>query len=302
MKSVDSSSPPVTIIIVAWNQLDKTLACLEAVAAGDYTDTRVLLVDNGSQPPLTEAIQARFPAVGVLRLPRNVGFAGGYNAGLRHALNGAAGLFLLLNNDTLPAPDALRYLVSCLHNAPDVGLVTAKIYYAAEPSRIWTVGANLNVFLDLKDGGQGQIDAGQWAAPRDMDFAPFCAVLLRREVIEQVGLLDEGFFLYYEDMDYCRRMRRAGWRLRLCPQAQVRHDVSASSGGRDSPMERYYMAASSGRYFRKHGRGPRMLLIVPFRLFSALKMTVRLLAAGKRDALRAYWRGLRAGWLGDGQT
>jgi len=293
---VDSSSPPVTIIIVAWNQRDKTLACLAAVAAGDYANARVLLVDNGSAPPLAEAIHARFPGVTVLRLPRNLGFAGGYNAGLREALSGPADLCLLLNNDTLPAPDALRRLVDCLAGPPDVGLATAKIYYAAEPRRIWTVGANLNVFLDLKDGGQGQIDAGQWAAPRDVDFAPFCAVLIRREVLEEVGLLDEDFFLYYEDMDYCRRMRRAGWRLRLWPKAHVWHDVSASSGGRDSPTERYWMAQSSGRYFRKHGRGPRLLLIVPFRLLSALKMTARLLAAGKQEALRAYWAGLLLGW------
>jgi GT2 family glycosyltransferase len=111
-----------------------------------------------------------------------------------------------------------------------------------------------------------------------------------------VGLLDEGYFLYYEDMDYCRRARTAGWRIRLQPDAHVRHDVSASSGGRDSPPERYWMAQSSGRYFRTHGRGPRILLIVPFRLGSALKMTARLLTQGKRDSLRAYWRGLLIGW------
>ena len=300
MRSVDSSSLPVTIIIVAWNQLDKTLACLAAVAAGDYANARVLLVDNGSVPPLAEAIHARFPAVAVLRLPRNLGFAGGYNAGLREALSGPADLYLLLNNDTLPAADALSHLMACLAGAPDVGLATAKIYYAADPRRIWTVGANLNIFLDLKDGGQGQLDGGQWPtawdAPRDVDFAPFCAVLLRRAVFEEVGLLDEEFFLYYEDMDYCRRMRRAGWRIRLCPDAHVWHDISASSGGRDSPTERYWMAQSSGRYFRKHGRGPRMALIIPFRLLSALKMTVRLLVAGKREALRAYWVGLLIGW------
>lgn len=288
--------PPVAVVIVAWNQLDKTLACLEAVSVFDYPAFRVILVDNGSEPPLAEPVVARFPAVEMARMPRNLGFAGGYNAGLRRALAGDSDYFLLLNNDTLPRPDALRRLVEALSGAADVGLVTAKVLYAAEPERIWTVGANLNVFLDLKDGGQGQFDAGQWDAPRDVDFAPFCAVLGRREMFEQVGLLDEEFFLYYEDMDYCRRARAAGWRIRLQPDARVLHDVSASSGGRDSPMERYWMAQSSGRYFRKHGRGPRMLLIAPFRVASAIKMTARLLAAGKREALRAYWRGLLVGW------
>ena len=88
MKSVDSSSPAVTVIIVAWNQLEKTLACLEAVARFDYLNYRVLLVDNGSAPQLDEAIHGRFPDVEVLRLPDNLGFAGGYNTGLRRALDG----------------------------------------------------------------------------------------------------------------------------------------------------------------------------------------------------------------------
>jgi GT2 family glycosyltransferase len=286
----------VSLVIVAWNQLDKTLDCLSTVAALEPPPGHVMLVDNGSEPPLATVVAARFPTVEVLRLPGNLGFAGGYNAGIRHALTGDAAAVLLLNNDTLVSPDLLGLLASELATGDDVGLVTAKIVYAAEPRRIWTVGANLNVFLDLKDGGQGQIDEGQWAAPRDVDFAPFCAILIRRAVFDTVGLLDEAFFLYYEDMDYCRRARRAGWRVRLCPAAVVRHDVSASSGGRDSPPERYWMAQSSGRYFRKHGRGPRLLVIIPFRLASAIKMTARLLLAGKRTALRAYWLGLWTGW------
>ncbi len=289
-------TPPVTIIIVAWNQLEKTLDCLETVAALAYPRVHTLLVDNGSEPPLAGAVGARFPAAEVLRLPRNLGFAGGYNAGLRRALAGEGELFLLLNNDTLVARDALARLVEEMGTAANIGLATAKIYYAADPRRIWTVGANLNVFLDLKDKGDGQLDEGQWREPRDVDFAPFCGILLRRAVVESVGLLDEAFFLYYEDMDYCRRARGAGWRIRLCPAAHIHHAVSASSGGRDSPPERYWMAQSSGRYFRKHGRGPRMLLIVPFRLASALKMTARLLLTGRRVALRAYWAGLWAGW------
>ncbi len=288
--------PPVTLIIVAWNQLEKTLACLETVAALDYPDWRVVLVDNGSEPPLAEAIAARFPDVTTLRLPANLGFAGGYNAGLRHGLEGDGRHFLLLNNDTLLEPDVVAALAAEMERHDDVGLVTAKIFYAAEPRRIWTTGANLNVFLDLKGGGRDEIDRGQWDSPRDIDFAPFCAMLIRREVFESVGLLDEAFFLYYEDMDYCLRARAAGWRLRYCPAARVLHDVSASSGGRDSPIVRYWMAQSSGRYFRKHGRGPRMLLIVPFRLASAVKMTARLLLGGKREALRAYWKGLWIGW------
>lgn len=289
-------NPHVAIIIVAWNQLDKTLACLKSVDALTYRSFHTILVDNGSEPPLAAAVNERFPDVEVLPLPENRGFAGGYNAGIRHALQGNAELLFLLNNDTLLAPNALDRLVAEAQRSVGVGLVTAKIYYAADPQRIWTVGNKLNVFLDLSDGGDRRLDRGQWSKPRDVDFAPFCGILIKRHVFERLGLLDEGFFLYYEDMDYCRRARKADIRIRLCPDAHIWHDVSASSGGRDSPQERYWMAQSSGRYFRKHGRGWRMALILPFRAGSALKMSARLGASGRLKALRAYWTGLARGW------
>lgn len=293
---MSASKPPVTVIIVAWNQLEKTLSCLETVAALDYSGTHILLVDNGSTPPLSAVVAEHFPSVKVLRLESNLGFAGGYNAGLRHALQGEANLFLLLNNDTIVAPNALSHLVTEAVSAADIGLVTAKIYYASDPQRIWTVGNNLNVFLDITDGGDKQLDTGQWNDLRDIDFAPFCGIIIKREVLEQVGFIDEDFFLYYEDMDFCRRARQAGYRIRLQPAAHIWHDVSASSGGQDSPLKRYWIAQSSGRYFRKHGHGPRMLAIVPFRTASALKMTAGLARRGRWQALRAHWAGLVTGW------
>ncbi len=291
------TNPAVCVIITAWNEVEKTLACLETAVDQTYPNYTILLVDNGSQQPLIQAVVDQFPQVETLRNERNLGFAGGYNQGLLHALLDDFDLFFLLNNDTLLAPDCLEALVAEYLAAPDVGLVTAKIYYAAEPKRIWTVGNALSPWvLDIKGGGDKQIDTGQWENPRDIDFVPFCSVLLSRTVLEDVGLLDEDFFLYYEDMDYCRRARLAGFRLRYAPRAKLWHLVSASSGGRDSPLERYWMAQSSGRYFRKHGRGWHLLLIIPFRLASALKMTLHLLFKRRGRALVAYWLGLLRGW------
>ena len=132
------SAKNVTVVIVAWNQVQKTLDCLATVAALSTPPGRVLLVDNGSEPPLAPAVAARFPAVELLRLPDNRGFAGGYNAGIRAALEGGAAAVLLLNNDTLVAPDALDRLAEALAADERIGLVTAKITYAADPQRIWT--------------------------------------------------------------------------------------------------------------------------------------------------------------------
>ena len=109
--------------------------------------------------------------------------------------------------------------------------------------------------------------------------------------------LDEKFFVYYEDMDYCRRIRLADYRLRLVPQAKIWHAVATSSGGQDSPLERYWMAQSSGRYFRKHGHWWQFLVIIPYRFGSALRTTGRLLSHKHFLSLKAYWYGLFIGWV-----
>lgn len=287
----------VCVVIAAWNQVEKTLACLETVAAQSYPDYALVLVDNGSKQSFQEILGTDYPQVKVLTNRRNLGFAGGYNTGLRYGLTKGYELFFLLNNDTLLAPDCLQRLVEGAAREPDVGLFTAKIYYASDRCRIWTVGNLLRPWLlEVSHGGEKELDDGQWDQPRPIDFAPFCGVLLKRKLLDSIGLLDEEFFLYYEDMDYCRRARQAGFELRLIPAARIWHAVSTSAGGRDSPVERYWMAQSSGRYFRKHGSNWRLLFIIPYRLGSAAKMTAGLLAKGRGRALLAYWLGLLIGW------
>lgn len=291
------SEPSVVVIITAWNQVEKTLACLERVVAQTYPHFRTIVVDNGSAADFARQVIAQFPNVALLRNETNLGFAGGYNRGIKQALQGEERYFLLLNNDTLLAPNCLAHLVGCLEAKRAAAAATAKIYYHHEPQRIWSVGNGLHpILLERTDGGDDQIDQGQWAAVQEIGFAPFCGILLRREAIEQVGLLDELFFLYYEDMDYCLRLREAGLSIVLCPNAHIWHDVSTSSGGPDSPLKRYWLAQSSGRYFRKHGRGWRMLFIFPFRLGSALKITMAYLRRRRWQSLRAHWAGLLIGW------
>lgn len=294
--------PRVGLIITAWNQVSKTLACLETVFALDYPADAltVVLVDNGSEPALITAVSQAYPQLTILRHEQNLGFAGGYNSGLRYlfAQKPPITYFFLLNNDTLLAPDSLRQLVQTAQANPSWGIITAKIYYAADPQRIWTVGEQVSSFvLDLRTRRQNQLDQGQWATAQTVDFAPFCGVLLSRPLLTEVGLLDEGFFVYYEDMDYCRRALTAGWQVGLAPQAHIWHAVSSSSGGQWSPLYAWWIGQSSGRYFRKHGRGLRLALIIPFKLFSAAKNMARLVWRRQWRAWRAYAVGLWWGWV-----
>ena len=175
-------------------------------------------------------------------------------------------------------------------------LAAPLIYYASQPEVVWSAGAKMNRWnLEIVDKWIGKPDPGNWPASLEQDFITGCGILFSRRTLEQVGLFDEGFRMYYEDADLSLRMRRAGVSIQVIPAAKMWHKVARSSGGRDTPNERYWMARSSIRYFRKHARGIQIPIILFWRTGSALLTTFRLLSANKRPALQAYWRGLRDG-------
>jgi len=285
--------PAVCVIIITWNGREDTLACLETVYKQNYGSLDVIVVDNGSSDATCEEVSQHFPEVQLVRLLENVGAVRGYNVGFRKALEADYPYLFLLNNDTLLAPDCIAELVIEAESAPDIGLVMPKIYYAGEPQRIWSVGTRANPLnLEIVQLGQNEIDEGQWKNSLDIDDAPFCAVLMKRRMMDEVGLPDEIFYFYYEDMDYCLRARRHGYRLRLAPAAIMWHKVSSSSGGSDTPRERYWMARSSVLYFRKHAHFWQVPIVLFWRAGSATRTTLRLLRKRRVDSLKAYWRGL----------
>lgn len=288
-------TPTVHAIILNWNRADDTLACLASLQASAYARLRVLVVDQASHDGSPARIRAAFPDVDVLELPANVGFAAGMNAGMRHALTQGATHLLLLNNDTVVDAGMVAALVAAL--GPGVGMTGPAIYYHAAPSQLWSQGGDLHPLLLEMSGDHGRA----WPLPdrpTPRGFLSGCALLIPRRTVERVGLWDERFFMYYEDLDYCLRVQRAGLALVLVPAAVLWHKVATSSGGPSSPAERYHMARSSGLYFRKHLTVWRAPAILAFRGASALRWSWRLARRSQWTALAAYWRGLVEGWLG----
>jgi hypothetical protein len=261
-----------------------------------YPNKRLLLVDNGSSDGTPEAVASEIRGVQIIVNEKNLGFAAGCNVGLRYAMERGADQVLLLNNDTEVDPGALDYLMDL--SAPDVGMIAPKIYYAEAPNQIWSVGGGCHpLTLEKIRDARGQVDKGQWNEVLERDYLAGCALLLSRRMLTKVGLFDERFFMYYEDSDLSLRARKAGFRLLLAPKAQVWHKVAASSGGTDSPNERYWMARSSVLFFYKHVEGLRWSIVIPYRTASAIKTTLRLISSGSAPAARAYLRGLRDGLL-----
>lgn len=295
-ESVLSPTPRVVVTCLTWNQCDDTLRCLESLARLDYPNLHHILVDNGSTDGTAEAVGRRFPSIHILRNAVNLGFGGGFNVGLRHALEIGAEYIFIINNDTTVASDAVSQLV--YYAGPkEIGILTPKIYYATDPTRIWSVGTKRSKWtLEMTGGGEGEIDRGQWDTPREQDYLVGCALLLKRTLLERVGLFDERFSpIYYEDLDLCLRAQKAGFRLLLVPSAHVWHRGAASVGGFGTPRQRYLMARNSVVFFRKHAHGWRWLIVAPYRCASALKTSLSLLWTGDHPALASYWRGLRDG-------
>jgi hypothetical protein len=237
------TSPLVAIVVLTWNQHDLTLDCLASLAEMNYPSDRlqIIVVDNGSRDATVAAVRERFPQVTVLENGDNLGFAEGNNVGIRHALQGTAEYVMLLNNDTAVDRQMLSELLAVMEQFSDVGIVGPKMLYFDPSNVIWCAGNR----IEWRSGGSIRLQAEEpdtidGEQPRDADFITACAILLRRQVIAQIGLLDQRFFIYYEETDWCVRATKAGWRILYVPSARLWHKVSAAMGT-TSPATDYYM-------------------------------------------------------------
>ena len=248
--------PQVEVIVLNWNGLQDTLACLASLARVDYPRVRITVVDNGSIDGSPALLRQRFPGLTVIETGENLGYASGNNVGLRCAVERGADYVLLLNNDTEVAPDFLRRMVEVADADPRVGVAGPTIYYYDQPQLIWSAGGA----IDWARGrtqmiGLGELDEGQFGTePREVDFITGCALLVRREALERVGLLDGQFFLYYEEVEWCVRVRRGGFKVLHVPGARVWHKIPLDARG-DSPEVHYYMTRNRLLFLRLTGAG-----------------------------------------------
>ncbi|MBI3958806.1 MAG: glycosyltransferase family 2 protein [Chloroflexi bacterium] len=227
---------PVSVVLLNYNTRDLTLDSLARFAsAAQALGWQVIVVDNASTDGSTEAVAAYFPAVTVVRLIENRGYAAGNNQGLEVATGEAV---ILLNSDVLVGIEQLQALVDYLKANPEVGAVSAGLRTAEGAAQAFTFGGDPSLLYLLRRG-IGRLfrlsPLHDWAVtePLTVDWVSGACLCVRREVIEQIGGLDENFFLYFEDVDWCRRMRLAGWRVVYNPRVQVVH-----LGGQSQPARR----------------------------------------------------------------
>ncbi len=287
-----SAEPFVSVIIPNWNGSQHLATCLGSLRQQTYTRFETILVDNGSQDDSLERVEGHFPEVRVVALSRNLGFAGGVNAGIRAA---SGEVIALLNNDTETDPHWLEEMVLGLTRYPQAGMIASKILLFDRRDTLHAAGDYYRI-----DGIPG--NRGVWqkdAAPYDEEafvFSPCAAAAgYRREMLAEIGLFDEDLFAFCEDVDLGWRGQSAGWKCVYLPRSVVFHKLSATGGG---VLASYYGGRNCiwviaknypPELYRKH-RG---------KIWSAQWEIMRdALRAWRGEAARARLRGQLAGLLG----
>jgi GT2 family glycosyltransferase len=294
--AVNMHQPLVYVVILNWNLKDDTAECVASVLNSDYSNYRLLVVDNGSDDGSPQHLRHSFAGIEVMVNPANLGFAAGNNVGIRRALGAGADYVLLLNNDTTVDTAMLGRLVTCAEGADQIGLVSPKILYHEARNRIWRLGDRAHRWLPVPVPiGRDQLDQGQFAAAFDVDYVPFCGVLIKRTLLETIGLLDERFFFTYEDADFCRRSRDVGYRIVCQPQARMWHKVSLSA--QKAPAKICYLKSKSRAvFYRRYRHGLHPWLTATYLWLSTLGAAVASALRGDVHLARLALRGLYDGY------
>lgn len=284
--------PRVSIITINLDQASVTEALLESLTAVSHPPFEVLVVDNGSTESDVDRLEAfADPRVRTIRNGFNAGFTGGNNRGIREA---RGDYVLLLNNDTEVTPDFLEPLVEALDRDPALGMVSPKIRFHHTPDVIqFAGGRRINPYTGRGSlVGFGEADRGQHDQPATTHFAHGAAMMIRREVFDTIGLLGEDFFIYYEELDFAERARRAGFEIGYVPTSLVLHKESMTTG-RKSPFKTYYMTRNRLLFLRRNVPNPRLAVALAF--FGAISVPAnlaRFAADGRWDLARAFLAGI----------
>ena len=249
------SSPKVTIIILHLDDRDALRACLKSCDSIAYPNHDILVVENGSRDALNlDQLKVLSGHVTeIIKSAVNLGYARGNNLGIKQALARGADYVLLLNDDTEVAPEFLDVLVRASERHADVGALCPMIYYFAHRQQIWFAGGEFNAdSCEVLAPGSGGIDGKYQHDQIDSDWLTGCCLLLRRRVLEKLGLLDERFFIYWGDTDFSLRIKKAGFQNIVVPRARIWHKVSLSTGGDDSPLKAYHKVRGHFLFMRLH--------------------------------------------------
>lgn len=297
----------LSIILINYKRVNDTIECINSLFNSSYYNFDIIVIDNGSMDGSVEILRNRFQNINLIANKENLGFSEGNNIGIRIALENNYKYILLLNNDTIVAKDALYNLINTFKQEPEVGILGSKIVYYDYPDMIWFAGGYFNPNSAMgKHYGIKEKDIGQYDKESESDYITGCCLLTKLEVVENIGLLDSNYFAYLEDVDFCLRAKKAGYKIKYQPKAVIYHKVSTTSSW-DSPVYLYFNMRNKILFLSKNSRFSKWVFYLPYLIWFYSRQFIRLIfkhrnLKGAYAVLLGLWDGLRknTGSYGEG--
>lgn len=283
------NNPLISIITVNYNGLEITEQFLISLTKCSYKNIEVFVVDNASKENPDE-LKLKFPFINLIKSNKNIGFAAGNNLAIRAA---KGEYIFLLNNDTEVKNDFLEPLIELMENNKKIGIVSSKLLYFSKPDTIQYAGHNGINFYTGRGFGIGfmEHDSEKYNTCYKTELAHGAALMVSKVALEKVGLMAELFFLYYEEIDFCERIKQAGFEIWFCGKSVVYHKESITTG-KFSPLKTYYLTRNRLIYTKRNTKGlQHYLCIIFFILISFPKGILQYLLKKEFTLLKAFVRG-----------
>jgi len=295
LKNNNSQSPLVYIVTLNWNGLEDTLECLESLQTLNYPAVKAVVVDNASKNDEARTIAQKFPNAAVLEQSKNLGFCGGCNVGIKYALENDADFIMLLNNDTLVPPELIEKLLAGFENLKDAGAVSPIILEYPATEKIWFSrarweGAEAQFRLSKPDEKYEDF-AGQ--NPYLSDFACGCCLFAPATMFENIGLFDERYFAFYDEAEWCSRLKEKGFESYVIPSAFMYHKVSRST---PSLVSTYLLSRNRLLWMKENLPAGEKIKSMPYLLKDVVWHFGNLLGLTKKYYTKQHSRAVLQGW------
>jgi len=291
------------IVIPTYNRVNDLIECIISLKAAGIIENQIIVVDNASQDDTSDIIKLRFPNITLIRLKKNLGAAIASNVGFKYVLENVAeaDFILRLDSDTIFAPDSIAFLIKNAMNSNNVGVLGPKIYFFNNPKEIWYAGADANPWhFGAINTHVNELDSPANSEIKSVDYVWGATMLIKREVLQKTGGFDPDFFIYHEEIDFCRRVQSLGYKLLFIPDSHVWHKVGSSV---NNAFTAYYWNRSKILLYRKHAKGVfHLSLLIFYALLYMIVDTVLFQTKLKKNsgnrgpllhALRGFYDGLR---------
>jgi GT2 family glycosyltransferase len=283
--------PLVYVIILNNNRHYDTIACLASLSRSDYKNMSIILLDNSSTDGSISVIRNEYPAVQIISLEKNLGYAGNNNIGIKAALAQGAEWVFILNDDTLLDSSCLTLLLDAVEKDPEIGVVGPMVYHYDEPNVIQSAGGSLDNYWRNVHLGQNETDLGQFHSLHLVEWVSGCAILVKNKMVEKIGLLDERFFMYWEEIEWCIRAGRVGWKIAHIPQAKLWHK-GVNRDYQAKPYVTYYITRNHLLTLSKH-KAPMIVWV-----YTLIRILVTLMSWSVKPRWRSKLEHRDAMWKG----